>query len=196
MSKVMAEYEGYPMIDHMIKWLKGEGIEEVIIFAGKFSGAVKKHIESRKDTGLKISYESSDSGTAGSLKYLRGVADETFVMMNGDVLCEAKIDDIYDFHKKNGGYCTICMTSKKDPCSFGSIKLSGNRVVDFIEKPDSGEEETYLINAGIYLMEPKVCAIASNKGYKSLERDLFPALSRLGVIYGYYLDKKWQHLAE
>lgn len=195
-SKSLAEYEGCPMIDRVIKWLKSEGIEEVIVFAGKFSDTIKKHIDNHENAGLKISYESEDLGTAGSLKFLRGVVEETFIMINGDVLCEAKVDEIYGFHKKNGGYCTICMTSKKEPHFFGSIKLSGNQIVDFIEKPGPGKEESYLINAGIYLMEPEVCLIASDNKYKSLERDLFPALSKQGRIYGYYLNKKWQHLTE
>ena len=43
-SKAMAEYEGQPIIDRMIGWLKREGVEEVIIFAGK-SLIILRHIE-------------------------------------------------------------------------------------------------------------------------------------------------------
>jgi len=193
-SKVMVEYEGEPVIFRNLSWLQEQGIEKVYIIAGKFTDSIRNEVGAGFWQSLDISFISGDSGTAGSLKFINGLIDGTFILINGDVFCEAKIDEIYDFHKKMGGYCTICMTSKKEPHCFGSIKLNGNRVVDFIEKPENGKEQSYLINGGIYMFEPIIPKIIAKSGYRSLERDLFPALSKEGKIYGYYLEEKWSHI--
>ena len=192
-SRILSECKGKMFVEHIFDWLKKEGIVEVIISAGDLSQEVKDKIGDGSEFGLQVSYLSKDTGTASVLKYLVNIIDETFLMMNGDVLSDVNLDEIFDFHKKSGGLCTIGMISVKEPSSFGTIKLKGNQVVDFIEKPQKGKEESYLINAGIYLVEPEIYKSASYKCL-SLEKDLFPALAKKGNLFGYYLQGKWIHL--
>ncbi len=192
-SRILGEHEGKMFVEYVFDWLKNQGIQEVIISAGDLSQEVKNKIGDGSEFGLQVSYLPKDTGTASVLKYLVNIIDETFLMMNGDVLCDVNLDEMFDFHKKSGGLCTIGMISVKEPSSFGTIKLKGNQIIDFIEKPQRGKEESYLINAGIYLVEPKIYESASYKCL-SLEKDLFPALAKKGSLFGYYLQGKWIHL--
>lgn len=193
MSKVLMPYKRRLFIEHVLDWLKKEEIEEVVISAGDLSDEIKRKIGDGSKFGVSIYYLSSDSGNAKILKHLEKIVSGTFLMLNGDVLCDTDLDEIFEFHGKSGGLCTIGMVSVKEPHAFGTIKLKGNRIVDFIEKPKKGEEESYLINAGLYIMEPEICAMASS-GCISLEKDLFPDLAKKGKIFGYYLEGKWLHL--
>ena len=192
-SRILTNCKGKMFVEHIFDWLKKEGIKEVIISAGNLSLEVKNKIGDGSKFGLQVSYLSKDTGTASVLKYLVNIIDETFLMMNGDILSDVDLNEMFDFHKKSGGLCTIGMISVKEPSSFGTIKLKGNQVVDFIEKPQKGKEESYLINAGIYLMEPEIYKSASYKCL-SLENNLFPALAKKGNLFGYYLQEKWFHL--
>jgi NDP-sugar pyrophosphorylase family protein len=180
-------------IEHVFGWLRGEGIEEVIISASSLSGGVKEAVGGGKKYGLSVSYLSKDEGTASVLRYLVNLIDDTFLMMNGDVLSSADLSEMFEFHKKCGGACTVGMISVKEPSSFGNIVLSGNRIVDFIEKPKAGKEESYLVNAGIYIMEPEIFNMLSPRSV-SLERDLFPQLAKRGELFGYYLEGEWTSL--
>jgi NDP-sugar pyrophosphorylase family protein len=85
------------------------------------------------------------------------------------------------------------MTTTNDPSSFGTIKLNGNQIMDFVEKPEKGTEESYLINAGVYIMEPGIYKLASSS-HTSLEKNLFPFLAKDGRLFGYFLQGKWIHL--
>ena len=192
-SRILTNCKGKMFIEHIFDWLKKEGITEVIISAGDLSQEVKDKIGDGGKFGLQVSYLAKDAGTASVLKYLVNIIDETFLMMNGDVLSDVDLDEMFDFHKKSGGLCTIGMISVKEPSSFGTIKLKGSQIVDFVEKPQKGKEESYLINAGIYLIEPEIYRSASFKCL-SLEKDLFPALAKKGNLFGYYLQGKWFHL--
>ncbi len=192
-SKILSSYEDRLFVDHIFEWLKREGIQEIIISAGDLSPEIKNYAGDGSKFDLQVSYLSSDRGTASILKHLVNIVDETFLVINGDVLSDTNFDEMFDFHKKSGGLCTIGMISVKEPSSFGTIKMKGSQIIDFIEKPQKGKEESYLINAGIYLMEPEICKITT-PDCLSLEKDLFPSLARKGRIFGYYLEGKWFHL--
>jgi len=189
-SRVLAPYQGRFFIEHIFDWLRAEGIEEVIISASSLSSGVKEEIGDGKKYGLGVSYLAKDEGTASVLKYLVNLLDEIFLMVNGDILSEANLGEMFDFHKKCGALCTVGMISVKEPSAYGNMVLSGNKIVDFIEKPKAGKEESYLVNAGIYLMEPEIFNLVSPQCV-SLERDLFPALAKRGELCGYYLQEKW-----
>jgi NDP-sugar pyrophosphorylase family protein len=193
-SRILSPYKGKMFIEHIFGWLRAEGIEEAIISASTLSGGVKEEIGNGKKFGLSVSYLYKDEGTASVLRHLVNLVDDTFLMMNGDVLSSADLTDMLEFHKKCGGACTLGMISVKEPSSFGNIVLSGNRIVDFIEKPKAGKEESYLVNAGIYLMEPEIFNMVSPRCI-SLERDLFPALAKRGELFGYYLEGEWESLS-
>lgn len=192
-SRILVPYQNKLFVEHIFNWLKKEGIEEVIISAGDLREEVKEKIGDGSKFGITVSYLFKDTGTASVLKYLANIVDETFLMINGDVLADVDLSEMFDFHKKCGGLCAIGMISVKEPSAFGTIKLKGNQIIDFIEKPKTGKEESYLINAGIYLMEPEICKITT-ANCLSLEKNLFPALAKKGKLFGYYLQEKWFHL--
>jgi NDP-sugar pyrophosphorylase family protein len=192
-SKILLPYEGKMFIEHVFDWLAKYGIKDIVISAGNLSLEVKERIGDGSRFGAQVSYLPKDVGTASVLKYLTSIIDETFLMMNGDVLSVADLGDMYSFHKKAGGICTIGMTSIKDPSSFGTIKMNGSQIIDFVEKPEKGTEESYLINAGVYIMEPEIFRMTSTN-YTSLEKNFFPFLAKEGKLFGYYLQEKWIHL--
>lgn len=192
-SRILVPYQNKLFVEHIFDWLKKEGIEEVIISAGGLSPKIKEKIGDGSEFGIAVSYLFKDTGTASVLKYLANIIDETFLMINGDVLADVDLSEMFDFHKKCGGVCTIGIVSVKEPSAFGTIKMKGNQIIDFIEKPKIGKEESYLINAGIYLMEPEICGITI-KSCLSLEKNLFPALAKKNKLFGYYLQEKWFHL--
>lgn len=192
-SRILAPYKNKLLADHIFEWLKKQGIQDVVISAGNLSSEIKNYVGNGSKFDLQVSYLSKDNGTASILKHLVNIIDETFLVLNGDVLSDANLDEMFDFHKKSGGLCTIGMISIKEPSSFGTLKLKGNQIIDFTEKPKEGKEESYLINAGIYLMEPEICRTIA-PSYLSLEKNLFPALAKKGKMFGYYLQGKWVHL--
>ena len=192
-SRSLVDYEDKPFIESILAWLKAEGLEEAIVSAGDFAAGIKMRIGDGGKAGLAVSYLPKDEGTASVLKLLMNSMDETFLMVNGDVLSNMDLEEMFDFHKRCKAVCTVGMISAQQPASFGNIVLRGNRIVDFIEKPRAGEEESYLVNAGIYIMEPEIFNLVSPR-FASLEKDLFPAMAKAGKLCGYYIHDKWFRL--
>lgn len=189
-SRTLAKEGKRTFIENILLWLGKNGIENVIISAGDLSDSVKKVIGDGTTYNVKISYLLGDTGTADVVKKLKGKINESFLVMNGDVFSEINLDEMFEFHKKNNAVCTIAVTSVKEPANFGNVVLQGDKVVNFIEKPRLGREKSYLINAGIYIMDPSIFDRVSS-GHKSLEKDLFPLLARKGELGGYNINSEW-----
>jgi len=96
-------------------------------------------------------------------------------------------------HREQHAWGTIALTSVEDPSAFGVVETDGQgRVGKFVEKPARDEARTNMINAGIYLLEPRVLERVPAEGFFMFERDLFPLLLGEGApIYGYAARGYW-----
>lgn len=97
--------------------------------------------------------EDKPLGTGGSLSLLKGVIKDTFFVSNCDVLIDAEYDDILKHHKERGNKVTVVTSVKNFTIPYGVFKLNENGEINEIqEKP----EYSYLINTGMYILEPEV----------------------------------------
>jgi mannose-1-phosphate guanylyltransferase len=69
---------------------------------------------------------------------------------------------------------------------------SEGRVRHFIEKPSRDKVTTNMINAGIYILEPRILSYIAPDTLSMFERDVFPSLLEKGqVVYGYPFQDYW-----
>ena len=80
-------------------------------------------------------------------EYVAG--DDAFCMTYGDGLADIDVTALIGFHRSHGRQATV--TAVKPPGRFGALKLEGDRVSGFTEKPlgDDG-----LINGGFFVLHP------------------------------------------
>lgn len=181
-----------PILEHQIQYLKQAGVEEIILGVGHLRGQIKKYISSRNFEGITYSVEHKKLGTGGAIKNASDKLNDRFLVLNGDLLFNSlDLSDFLQFHKQKDGKATILLTEVKDPSRYGVIKLEGNKVVDFVEKPEKSENN--LINAGIYILGPEIFEYLP-EGKCSLERLVFPELVREGSLYGYRFNGYWKDI--
>jgi len=193
--KSMIKIKGKPILEYNVELLKRFGITHVLLSVGHQKEKIKEHFKDGEEFGVQITYIEEDPeqplGTAGPIKkaknYLR---DESFIVMNGDEIKDINLVHLYKHHLQSGGLATIALTTVKDPSSFGTAMLDGNRVLYFVEKPEPGKAPSRLINAGMYVFEPAVLSLIPD-GYAMLEVDLFPKLAREEKLYGYPFAGQW-----
>ena len=77
--------------------------------------------------------------------------DETFMLTYGDGLCDIPLDKLLEFHRSHGKLATI--SAVRPVARFGELKLHGEQVVSFQEKP---QVTSSWINGGFFICEPKV----------------------------------------
>jgi mannose-1-phosphate guanylyltransferase len=192
-SKLLLPLNGQTLIERNIETLKSYGITDLILSLGDLASQTREKLGDGSKYGIKVVYFERDRGNADVLRQAKSLLEETFLMMNGDILLDTvDIEDMYSFHKKNGGNATVLVATVADSSVLGSISMKGNLITRFEEKPDQ-ETESHLINGGVYLLEPKITSMV-NPEIHFLEQEVFPKIAKDNKLYGYSIGDKWIHL--
>lgn len=185
-----------PMIERVIGQLAEHGIDDAVLSLGYRPDAFINAYPDGTIAGVRLAYavEPTPLDTAGAIRFAAGHADmdETFVVVNGDVLTDADLTALVEFHRARGAEATISLTPVEDPSAFGVVPTDERgRVEAFIEKPTREEAPTNLINAGTYVFEPSVLERIPAERRVSIERETFPALVADGTLYALGSDAYW-----
>jgi mannose-1-phosphate guanylyltransferase len=196
--KQMLPIVGKPMIERVLAHLASHGVDEAILSLGYLPDAFKVAYPQGLASGVQLTYavEPEPLDTAGAVRFAATYAglNETFVVVNGDVLTDLDLTSLVAFHRERGAEGTIALHPVLDPSAFGVVPTdSDGRVTAFVEKPPRDEAPTNEINAGTYVFEASVLDRIPSTGRVSIERETFPAMVRSGVLYarsddGYWLD--------
>ena len=106
-----------------------------------------------EDLEYNIQYfkEEKPLGTAGSLNLIKSQISGTFFVSNCDIVIDADYSEFLDYHREQGNEITMVVSLKHIKIPYGTVETGeGGQVTNLTEKP----ELTYMINAGLYLLEP------------------------------------------
>ena len=182
-----------PFIAFMLEWLKGHGIDDVIMSCGFLATSVRNVLGDGSAMGIKLRFveEPDPRGTAGALKYAERLLDERFLMLNGDVLTDIDLTGQIAQHERTGARATLALAPVADPSAYGLVHLHEDRSVrDFVEKPSPDAIDTNLISAGAYVLEREILALVPPDRNVSIEREVWPQLIGAG-LYGFPADAYW-----
>jgi NDP-sugar pyrophosphorylase family protein len=119
--------------------------------------------DNRANDEVEIRYvqEQDALGTAAPLRLVEGL-DDTFVVMNGDVLTTLDFGDLVRHHEQSGNLITIATHDRKIKIDYGVLHLdSTGRVSEYEEKP----EIVSPVSMGIYVMNPAALSFIPDDGY-------------------------------
>lgn len=187
--KPMVPVANKPFLEHVIDNLKRHNIREVILAICYLPGRIQHHFGEGASFGISLTYafEQVPLGTGGAVKNAESYLDDTFVVLNGDILTDLDITDMLSFHRSCRAKATIALTPVEDPTSYGVVEVDEqSRVRSFIEKPSWETVTSNLINAGTYILEPDLLDLIPAGVHCMLERGLFPTLVEKGAPFVAY----------
>ena len=194
--KPMLPVAEVPMIERVVAHLAGHGIDEVVLSMGYRPDAFLAAFPEGTCSGIRLTYavEPERLGTAGGIAYAARAAglEETFVVVNGDVLSDFDLSELVGFHREKGGEATIALTPVEDPSAFGVVPTDDEgRVTAFIEKPSLADAPTNNINAGFYVLEPSVLDRIPAERAMSIEHEVFPPMVADGTLFALASSLYW-----
>lgn len=185
-----------PMIERVLGQLGRFGIDEAVLSLGYLPHAFLEAYPGGVAAGVRLSYavEPEPLDTAGAIRFaaLCARVDDTFVVVNGDVLTDMDLGALVAFHRARGAEGTISLHAVEDPSAFGVVPTDDEgRVLAFVEKPPRDAAPTNLINAGSYVLEPSVLERIPAGRRVSIERETFPAMVADGSLYAFADSSYW-----
>jgi mannose-1-phosphate guanylyltransferase len=182
-----------PFIAFMLEWLRGHGIDDVIMSCGFLADSVRDVLGDGSHFGIRLRFveEPEPRGTAGALKLAEPMLDERFLMLNGDVLTDIDLTAQIAQHESSGARATLALVPVPDPSAYGVVILREDRSVsDFVEKPSADSINSNMISAGAYVLEREILGLVEPDRNVSIEREVWPRLVEDG-LYGFPSDSYW-----
>ena len=209
--KPMIEIGGKPILWHIMKSYSAHGVNDFVICCGYKGYVIKEYFANyflhmsdvtfdMADNQMEVHQRNAepwkvtliDTGdetlTGGRLKRIASyIQDESeFCFTYGDGVSDLNITSLIDFHRKHGKLATV--TAVQPPGRYGALKLEGNQVIGFTEKPrgDGG-----LINGGFFVLSPKCLELIASDS-TTWEAEPLIELSKIGELMSFEHDGFWQ----
>lgn len=178
-----------PIIEVVLRQLAAFGFDDVTLAVGYLAELMMAYCGDGSKFGLRVRYsrEEEPLGTAGPLALVEGL-DETFLVMNGDVLTSLDLAAMIRQHRSSGAVATIATHQRQHQINYGIIESdASHRVTAYIEKP----VHHYQVSMGIYVLEPMVLRAIPPGQYLDLP-DLARQLMVDGLpVQAYPFDGYW-----
>lgn len=192
-SKPMVRIGGKPLLEYIIRLLKRYGIVDIFIPLNRYRDVVTNYFGRGAKWGVRISYSAEEKllGTAGAVKKLESHFSNSFLVVYGDNLSNCNITQLINFHRERDGIGAIAVFEIENPTSSGIVKLNKEqRILKFLEKPTKKQIFSKLVNAGIYILEPRIFRYIPKGKVYDFGKDLFPRLLAEGEhLYGYIMTE-------
>jgi mannose-1-phosphate guanylyltransferase len=175
-----------PFLLYQIDTLRRAGITDITLSLSYQPNKIEQLLGDGSDHGVKLKYtvEPQPMGTAGAYKFAEDLIREPTVVFNGDILTDLDLKAVIREHTERKATATIVLTPVKDPTTYGVVETEKDgRVRRFLEKPKVEEITSNNINAGTYVLEPKVLDYLPKGENYSFEYGLFPDLLKRGEAF-------------
>ena len=179
--KPLIEIYGEAIISRNLRWLAAEGIDEVFVNLHYKPDDIRDFVGNGSQFGLRVSYsfEPEILGTAGAAKALHSHFSETFLVVYGDNLIDTSIADLLATHASSKADATVAVFDRnRHPhtgIAGGRVRSdASHRIFDFKEGAD--DNVSPLVNAGVYVLEPRVLGLVPENTFFDFAKDVFPAM--------------------
>jgi len=172
-----------PFLLYQIDTLRRAGITDITLSLSYQPFKIEQQLGDGSDYGVKLTYtvEPQPMGTAGAYKFAEDLIREPTVVFNGDIVTDLDLKSVIRQHNSRKAAATIVLAPVENPSAYGLVETEEDgRVRRFLEKPNPDEISCNTINAGTYILDPKVLDFMPAGETYSFEYDLFPDLLKRG----------------
>lgn len=188
--KPMLPIADKPLLEHLVLWLKSNGVEEVMISVSYLKHYVEDYFNGGERWNLKIEYSRSENplGIGGQILNASDRLPSTFYLLYGDSLFDFDLRGMLEFHRDSKAALTMGLMHHSERSRYGLIERDQKtgRVLSWREKPELGG----LINVGCYVAEPKLFDYIPRGrmyGFDQVVRDMMDAKE---TVVSYVIEGK------
>ncbi len=187
--KPMVKVAGKPIMERIILRLIKCNIKQFYISINYLGKMIEDYFGNGERFGCEIKYikEKKYLHTGGSLSLIKEKIESPLVVINGDLVTRIDFDHLLNFHKKGKFVATMCVKHYNSEIPFGVIKERKNKMISIEEKPSN----TYLINTGIYVLNPEVLKMIPKNQVFPLTKLFEKLLAKKRNIGVYQMKESW-----
>ena len=183
-----------PLLELLLRQLHGHGVREVRLAMTEPSVAIEAAFGDGAQLGLRLErvYEGEPLGSGGAIATCAAGWSEPFLVCNGDIVSDLDLDALIEAHRARAAELSVALYEVENPSRFGVVALDGDRIAEFVEKPQPGAAPSNWINAGVWLFEQSAARELDAARFNRVEDELFPRMAGAGrAIVGFRHHGYW-----
>lgn len=153
--KPMLRVGGKPILQSIIESFKVQGFHRFVICVNYKSHVIEDYFGDGQTFGVEICYthEQKRLGTAGALSLIDIDLQNSFFVVNGDVLTSVNFEDFLNFHHVNKSDATMCIKKFAFEVPYATVDFNEHDALTGLREKPSYE---YFVNTGMYVLNPNV----------------------------------------
>jgi len=184
LPKPLVPVAGTPMLYHVLSWLAGEGVTDVVVAAGYRAALIAEAVGDGSRFGLRVSCHVEDGplGTAGAVRALYEQLSERFFVIYADVLSNVHLGALLEAHLASRAEATLVVHPNDHPFDSDRVIADADgRILRFVPKEAAvGVSAGALCSAALYVVERSLIERIPN-GPSDFAREAFPAVLASGA---------------
>lgn len=186
--KPMLKVGKKPILENIIQRLHTQGFEKFIFCVNYKRQIIEDYFKKGEEFDIKISYikERKKLGTAGALSLIKQKMEQSFVVMNADILTELDFNELLKAHQKSGALMSVCVREFHHQVPYGVIKQKNGFITHIEEKP----MQSFLVSAGIYVCEPQILELLEKNAYLDMP-ELIQKVMQKGRANTFLIEDYW-----
>jgi mannose-1-phosphate guanylyltransferase len=184
-----------PILEHILEWLKGNGIRDVVLSTGYLGGTIEEHFKDGSDFGLRVEYARSNRplGIAGQLRNAESKLGQRFVCLYGDAILDFDLRKLLSFHAEKSAMLTMALMEHRVPSKYGVIDLQRDgSIKQWREKPVFVSD----INVGCYVMDKTFMRYIPAGSTYGMKEAFEAAMGNHEALYGLKVEGTFRDIGD
>ena len=160
-NKHLLDVFDQPMVYYPLQALRDAGITDIVLVTGAEVEQFRALLGDGSELGVRLEYATQQGagGIAEALALAEPHVDgDPLVAILGDNLFQDDLAPYVEAFRAQGGGARVLLKRVEDARRFGVASVSGDRIVQIVEKPDNPAGD--LAVTGCYMYDPRVFEIA------------------------------------
>ena len=187
--KPLVPVNGKTVLDHQLDQLRRYGVTEVTLLASHLADQIEAHVRTRQEAipHVRVHRERAPLGTAGGVREIATELTDPFLLIYGDVLFDVDLRRLFDAHRARAGLATLVVHPNDHPHDSDLVEIDhANRITAVHAKPHPvGRHFHNLVNAGLYVLSPRILQFIQAGVPADFGRDIFPRICETEQVFGY-----------
>jgi len=159
--KVLVPVVNKPVIDRIIQFLTTHGVEKIIINAHHHCRMIRDYLKGGNPFGVKVEIriEKEILGIGGGIKNTQDFwGNDPFIVINGDILTDIDLGDVYEFHLKKNHLVTMVL---HDLPQYNKVRV--DKEMNILSIGPGTNVKGTLAFTGIHVINPEVLSFIPDK---------------------------------
>ena len=179
----------YPILEVILRQLERYGFDDIVISTGYLAELIHAFLANRKEGGARIRYshEEEPLGTIGPLHLIENL-ENTFLVMNGDILTDMDFSALLQAHRKRNAIATIATFQRDVKVDFGVLEHdAAQRIRAFREKPLFH----FAVSMGVYVFQAEILDFVPHGKPFGFDDLMYALVDRNADVFAYPYTGKW-----